>query len=74
MQAGAFGPSGDLVLAAEAVRDHRRLLEGTRRAEFGVQALTAHRTHAPPRVRALLDFLVTHFRSHGPRPIPPHIG
>jgi DNA-binding transcriptional LysR family regulator len=46
------------------------VLEGARRAEFGIHALTAHRTHAPPRVRALLDFLVAHFRAHGPRPIP----
>jgi DNA-binding transcriptional LysR family regulator len=46
------------------------VLEGARRAEFGIHALTAHRTHAPPRVRALLDFLVAHFRAHGPWPIP----
>ena len=45
------------------------VLEGTRRAEFGIHALTAHRTQTPPRVRALLDFLVAHFRAEGPRTI-----
>lgn len=50
------------------------ILEGTRRAEFGIHALTAHRTQTPPRVRALLDFLSAHFRTHGPRTLPPHPG
>ncbi|HUM10265.1 MAG TPA: LysR family transcriptional regulator [Myxococcaceae bacterium] len=62
------------MLVAEDVAAGRLqvVLEGTRPVEFGVHALTAHRTHVPPRVRALLDFLVTHFRTHGPRHIPPH--
>lgn len=46
------------------------VLEGARRAEFGIHAVTAHRTQTPPRVRALLDFLVTHFRTRGPPSIP----
>jgi DNA-binding transcriptional LysR family regulator len=61
------------MLVAEDVAAGRLqlVLEGSRRAEIGIHALTAHRTHAPPRVRALLDFLVPHFRTHGPRPVPP---
>ncbi len=48
----------------------RLVLEGARHVEFGIHAVTAHRTHVPPRVRALLDFLGTDFRAHGPRAIP----
>jgi len=60
-----------MLVAADVEAGRLRLvLEGARRAEFGIHALTAHRTHAPPWVRALLDFLVAHFRAHGPRPIP----
>ena len=60
-----------MLVAADVEAGRLQLvLEGARRAEFGIHALTAHRTHAPPRVRALLDFLVAHFRAHGPRPIP----
>ena len=71
--AGAGLASVPSMLVAEDVAAGRLqlVLEGTRRVEFGVHALTAHRAHAPPRVRALLDFLVKHFRTHGPRPIPP---
>jgi len=47
------------------------VLEGARRAELGVHALTAHRTQLPPRVRALLSFLATHFRDRQPLGIPP---
>jgi DNA-binding transcriptional LysR family regulator len=60
-----------MLVAADVEAGRLQLvLEGTRRAEFGLHALTAHRTQAPPRVRALLDFLVSHFRAQGPRPIP----
>jgi DNA-binding transcriptional LysR family regulator len=59
-----------LVAADVAAGRLRLVLEGTRRAEFGLHALTAHRSQVPPRVRALLDFLVSHFRTQGPRPIP----
>jgi DNA-binding transcriptional LysR family regulator len=60
-----------MLVAADVEAGRLQLvLEGTRRAEFGLHAVTAHRTQAPPRVRALLDFLVSHFRAHGPRPIP----
>ncbi|MGZ3445733.1 MAG: LysR family transcriptional regulator [Myxococcaceae bacterium] len=48
----------------------RLVLEGARHVEFGIHAVTAHRTHVPPRVRALLDFLGTDFRAHGARAIP----
>src|SRR5262249_54539738 len=37
------------------------VLEGARRAEIGIYAVVAHRSHAPARVRALLDFLARHF-------------
>jgi DNA-binding transcriptional LysR family regulator len=46
------------------------VLEGARRAEFGIHAVTAHRRQVPPRVRALLDFLAADFRARGPRVIP----
>lgn len=39
----------------------RLLLEGSRKAEIGIFAVTAHRTHAPARVRAFLDFLTRYF-------------
>lgn len=39
----------------------RLVLEGKRRGEIGIYAVTAHRTHAPPRTRAFLDFLSRHF-------------
>jgi DNA-binding transcriptional LysR family regulator len=60
------------MLVAEDVAAGRLhlVLEGARHAEFGIHAVTAHRTQVPPRVRALLDFLMTDFRAHGPRPIP----
>ncbi|HSP18857.1 MAG TPA: substrate binding domain-containing protein, partial [Myxococcaceae bacterium] len=48
------------------------VLEGARRAEFGVHAITAHRTQVPPRIRALLDFVATDFRAHGPVAVPLH--
>jgi len=70
--AGAGLGSVPSMLVSEDVAAGRLqlVLEGTRRAEFGIHALTAHRIHTPPRVRALLDFLASHFRAHGPRPIP----
>jgi DNA-binding transcriptional LysR family regulator len=40
----------------------RLVLDGARRAEIGLYAVTAHRTHAPPRTRAFVDFLVARFR------------
>ena len=40
----------------------RLILDDARRAEFGLYAVTAHRTHAPPRTRAFVDFLVARFR------------
>jgi DNA-binding transcriptional LysR family regulator len=46
------------------------VLDGLRRVEFGIHAVTAHRTQVPPRVRALLDFLAADFRARGPRVIP----
>jgi len=60
------------MLVAEDVAAGRLhlVLEGARHVEFGIHAVTAHRTHVPPRVRALLDFLGTDFRAHGPRAIP----
>jgi DNA-binding transcriptional LysR family regulator len=48
----------------------RLVLEGARRAEIGIHAVTAHRIQIPPRVRALLDFLVADLRARGPRLIP----
>ena len=39
----------------------RLVMEGARRAEIGVYAVTAHRTELPPRVRAFIDFAVKHF-------------
>jgi len=68
--AGLAAVPSMLVAADVAAGQLQLVLEGTRRAEFGLHALTAHRTQAPPRVRTLLDFLVSHFRTHGPRPIP----
>jgi DNA-binding transcriptional LysR family regulator len=68
--AGLAAVPSMLVAADVAAGRLQLVLEGTRRAEFGLHALTAHRTQAPPRVRTLLDFLVSHFRTHGPRPIP----
>jgi DNA-binding transcriptional LysR family regulator len=38
------------------------VLEDTRRAEIGIYAVTAHRTHAPGRVRAFLELLAARFR------------
>jgi DNA-binding transcriptional LysR family regulator len=43
----------------------RLVLEGARRAAIGIHAVTAHRTHAPPRVRAFLDFASRHFAGVG---------
>jgi DNA-binding transcriptional LysR family regulator len=37
------------------------VLEGARRAAIGIYAVTAHRTHAPPRVKAFLAFAARHF-------------
>ena len=68
--AGLAAVPSMLVAADVAAGRLRLVLEGTRRAEFGVHALTVHRNRVSPRVRALLDFLVVHFRIHGPRPIP----
>ena len=68
--AGLAAVPSMLVAADVAAGRLQLVLEGARRAEFGLHALTAHRTQAPPRVRALLDFLVSHFRTHGPRAIP----
>ena len=72
--AGAGLAAVPSMLVAEDVAAGRLqlVLEGTRRAEFGIHALTAHRRQTPPRVRALLDFLVTHIRTHGPRTLGPH--
>jgi DNA-binding transcriptional LysR family regulator len=39
----------------------RLVLEGARRAEIGIYAVTAHRTNVPARTRALLDFLARRF-------------
>ena len=70
--AGAGLAAVPSMLVAEDVAAGRLhlVLEGARHAEFGIHAVTAHRTHVPPRVRALLDFLGTDFRAHGPRAIP----
>jgi len=59
-----------LVAEDVAARRLHLVLEGARHVEFGIHAVTAHRTHVPPRVRALLDFLGTDFRAHGPRAVP----
>jgi len=40
----------------------RLVLDGARRAEIGLYAVTAHRAHVPPRTRAFVDFLVARFR------------
>jgi DNA-binding transcriptional LysR family regulator len=50
---------------AEEVRTGRLkpVLEGARRAEIGIYAITAHRTHAPSRVTAFLQLLTTRFRT-----------
>ena len=39
------------------------VLEGARRAEIGIYAMTAHRTHAPARVTAFLQLLAARFRT-----------
>jgi DNA-binding transcriptional LysR family regulator len=39
----------------------RLVLEGERRAEIGVYAVTAHRKHGSLRVRVFVDFLARHF-------------
>jgi DNA-binding transcriptional LysR family regulator len=39
----------------------RLVLEGARKAEIGIYAVTAHRTNAPMRVRVFLEFLAEHF-------------
>lgn len=39
----------------------RLVLEGERRAEIGIYAVTAHRTHGPLRVRVFLDSLARYF-------------
>jgi DNA-binding transcriptional LysR family regulator len=39
----------------------RLVLEGARRAEIGIYAVTAHRTHGPLRVRVFVDFIARHF-------------
>ena len=63
------------VVAADVAAGRLQVvLEGSRRAEIGIHALTAHRGQMPPRVRALLDFLASHFRTHGPRRLPPSGG
>ena len=60
-----------MLVADEVAAGRLRLvLEGARRAEIGIHAVTAHRTQIPPRVRALLDFLLADLRAHGPRLIP----
>jgi DNA-binding transcriptional LysR family regulator len=43
----------------------RLVLEGHRKAEIGIFAVTAHRTHAPARIRAFLDFLARRFARAG---------
>lgn len=68
--AGLVAVPSMLVAEDVAAGRLRLVLEGARQAEFGIHALTAHRTQTPPRVRALLDFLGTDFRANGPRPIP----
>jgi DNA-binding transcriptional LysR family regulator len=68
---GGLAAIPSMLVADDVAAGHLQLvLEGARRTEFGIHAVTAHRTHAPPRVRALLDFLVIDFRAHGPRAIP----
>jgi DNA-binding transcriptional LysR family regulator len=50
------------MVVREVQQGHLRLiLEGARRAEIGIYAVTAHRSHAPARTRAFLDFLTTYF-------------
>jgi DNA-binding transcriptional LysR family regulator len=51
--------------AEEEVRTGRLqlVLEGARRAEIGIYAVTAHRTHAPGRVTAFLQLLTARFRA-----------
>lgn len=39
----------------------RLVLEGARRAEIGIYAITAHRAHSPPRTKAFLEFAVRYF-------------
>jgi DNA-binding transcriptional LysR family regulator len=48
----------------EEVRDGRLklVLEHARKAEIGIYAMTAHRTHAPARVTAFLQLLAARFR------------
>ncbi|HVU00345.1 MAG TPA: LysR family transcriptional regulator [Polyangiaceae bacterium] len=50
-------------MVAEDVRAGRLelVLEGARRAKIGIFAVTAHRTGAPPRTRAFLDFVARRF-------------
>lgn len=43
----------------------RLVLEGARRAEIGVYAVTPHRTGLPARTRALIDHLARHFARPG---------
>jgi DNA-binding transcriptional LysR family regulator len=50
-----------MVAREVAAGELRLVLEGARRAAIGVYAVTAHRGHAPPRVRAFLDFAAGHF-------------
>ncbi|MGZ6135386.1 MAG: LysR family transcriptional regulator [Myxococcaceae bacterium] len=68
--AGLAAVPSMLVAEDVAAGQLQLVLEGARHVEFGIHAVTAHRTQVPPRVRALLDFLVTDFRAHGPRAIP----
>jgi DNA-binding transcriptional LysR family regulator len=67
----ALAGVGLLVIPSSGVEEEVRsgrlklVLEGTRRAELGIYALTAHRTHAPSRVTAFLQLLTARFRAAG---------
>lgn len=65
----ALAGVGLLVIPSSGVEEEVRtgrlklVLEGARRAELGIYALTAHRTHAPSRVTAFLQLLTARFRA-----------
>ncbi|WP_394823681.1 LysR family transcriptional regulator [Pendulispora albinea] len=53
-----------MVAREVAAGELRLVLEGTRRAAIGIYAVTVHRTHAPPKVRAFLDFAAKYFEGY----------
>jgi len=67
LQRAAVAGLGLAVLPSFMVADDvsagrlRLVLEGERRARIGIYAVVAHKSHAPPRVRAFVDFLVKRF-------------